>query len=352
MEEIMRIAIRGISKSAFFGLALILLGVGAAAQAPPTGDTFVSAAKSNTNYGNNSSLVVQSGGGGSTFVQFNLSSLPSGVVPSQLNKATLRLFISGLTAGGSFDVYFINGAWNENNVAYANAPPLGPSVALGVPVASSAKDNYVEVDVTPALRAWMSGTQQNYGLALVPSPLSQISAAFDSKEATNTSHEPALLYSFNGPAGPQGPTGPQGPIGPQGAQGPQGIQGPIGPVGPQGPSGTSHAWIYSNHSRSVGLPFGGNDVQVAQVTVPSGNYVIGGKVQVDNTTGISQSATCTLSTGDTTRANPASNSSATIALQDSAIFSVTTTITLNCSEVLGGTASNVVLTAIEVDQLN
>src|SRR5262249_21741441 len=150
---------------------------------------------------------------------------------------TLKLFVSGLTSSGNFDVFFINGEWNENNVTYANSPPLGSSVALGVPVVASAKNNYVEVDVTPALQAWMNGSQQNYGLALVPSPLSQISATFDSKEATNTSHEPQLLYSFNGLTGPQGPEGPLGPIGPQGIQGLQGIQGPLGPAGAQGPVG-------------------------------------------------------------------------------------------------------------------
>jgi len=42
----------------FCAVALPLL-----AQAPPNRDTFVSAAKSTTNYGSNASLVVQVGGG-------------------------------------------------------------------------------------------------------------------------------------------------------------------------------------------------------------------------------------------------------------------------------------------------
>src|SRR5262249_1566629 len=141
------------------GLALNLISAVAFAQAPPIGDTFVSASKSGTNYGNNASLAVQSAGGGTVFVQFNLSSLPSEAIPDELSKATLKLFVSGLTSSGNFDVFFINGEWNENNVTYANSPPLGSSVALGVPVVASAKNNYVEVDVTPALQAWMNGSQ-------------------------------------------------------------------------------------------------------------------------------------------------------------------------------------------------
>jgi hypothetical protein len=182
------------------------------AQAPPSGDTFVSANKASTNYGFNSSLVVQASGGGNTLVQFNLSSLPNGVTASQLNKATLRLFVSGLTDSGTSDVYLINGAWNENTVTYSNAPPLGTLVKSAASVPASAKENFVEVDITSALETWLTTPSQNYDIALVPSPLSSISASFNSKEATDTAHEPQLIYSFNGPVGPQGPAGPAGGV--------------------------------------------------------------------------------------------------------------------------------------------
>jgi len=221
-----------------------------AAQAPPSQDSFISPAKPSTNYGANSSLAVQAGGG-STLLQFNLSALPGGVTVSQLNKATLRLFVTGFTTAGNFDVYLVNSSWSENSITYNSAPALGALVMSGAPVSSTAKNNFIQIDVTSALQQWMSGTP-NYGLILVPSPLSQISVTFDSKEDSTLSHEPELLYSFNGPAGavgpagptgatgPIGPLGPVGPQGPQGAAGPQGqqgVQGLIGPVGAQGPQG-------------------------------------------------------------------------------------------------------------------
>jgi hypothetical protein len=189
----------------FCAVALPLL-----AQAPPSQDTFVSSAKSTTNYGNNASLVVQTGGGGNTFIQFNLASLPTGVSASQLNNSKLRLFVSGFTTAGTFDVYLINAKWSENTVTYSAAPQLGVLVVSGINVPSIAKNTFIEVDVTSALEQWISGAQPNFGLALVPSPLSQISVTFDSKEDSFLSHEPALLYSFNGVAGPQGPAGPVG----------------------------------------------------------------------------------------------------------------------------------------------
>src|SRR5437588_702530 len=125
------------------------------AQAPPTQDTFVSASKSSTNYGGNASLVVQAGGGGNTFVQFNLSSLPTGVNAGQLNNAKLRLFVSGFTTAGAFDIYLINGKWSENTVTYASAPPLGSLLVSGFNVPSSAKNTFIEVDVTAALQQWI-----------------------------------------------------------------------------------------------------------------------------------------------------------------------------------------------------
>jgi len=240
----------------FSSIGLNLLG-----QAPPSQDTFISAAKSTVNYGSNASLVVQSGNGGNTLLQFNLASLPTGISASQVNNARLRLFVSGFTSAGTFDVYLLNGSWNESTVTYSTAPALGSLVISNVNVPSTSKNTFIEVDVTSALQQWISGAQSNYGLALVPSPLSQISVTFDSKEDASISHEAALLYSFNGPAGPQGAPGPQGlqgiqglqgvqgdpgPRGLPGAQGIQGLIGPVGPVGPQGPGGFTGMQQFTN----------------------------------------------------------------------------------------------------------
>jgi hypothetical protein len=186
-------AVRGISFVALFLVAGTLLH----AQAPPSQDGFVSAAKPNTNYESNSpgSLAVQ-GSGSTSFVQFNLSSIPTNTTANLINKASLRLFVSGFTAAGTFDIYLVSSGWNENTVTYASAPTLGAIVASGISVPATAKNNFIEVDITSALQAWVGGSQKNNGVALVPSPLSTISATFSSKEDTTVSHEPELLFSL------------------------------------------------------------------------------------------------------------------------------------------------------------
>lgn len=256
-----------------FAFALPLL-----AQAPPSQDTFVASMRPNANFGGNASLAVQPGV--TALVQFNLSSLPTGVTAGQLNKATLRLYASGLTTAGTFDVFLVTGSWNEGTATFNNKPTLGTSVATGVSVAANARDAFLLVDITPALQAWLSGSP-NKGIALVPSSASSLSVTFDSKEATNTSHEPQLLYSFNGPAGPQGPQGIQGPQGLQGFQGPPGIDGAQGPAGPQGPAGLSDLYFTTNFSSIVPITsnFEPGDV-VATLALPAGYFHVVGSIPV------------------------------------------------------------------------
>jgi hypothetical protein len=98
-------------------------------------------------------------------------------------------------------------------------------------------NQYVLIDITSAVQAWLNGTQTNYGVALVG--IGSVNANFDSKENTNMGHSPELDIVFinSGPQGPMGLQGPQGPAGPQGAQG---LQGPIGLTGATtGRSGTA-----------------------------------------------------------------------------------------------------------------
>jgi hypothetical protein len=157
-----------------------------------------------------------------------------------------------------------------------------------------------------------------------------------------------------GPQGLQGIQGPQGPLGPQGPTGPLGPSGPTGPAGPAGPSGMSHAWT----DRAASAALSTTDTTVAQVIVPAGTYLIFGKAAVQNeAASVPSSATCNLSTGDQTvieldqGSNPASTGA--IPVQDSATFSATSAVTMTCKVAAStGLATNAVLTAIAVDQLN
>src|SRR5271165_5058933 len=99
------------------------------------------------------------------------------------------------TTAGSFNVDYVNGTWAEKTIDASNAPALGTTIAASVPLITKDKNQYILVDVTTAVQAWLNGTP-NDGIALVAN--SPLSATFDSKEATKTSHTAELDIVFAG----------------------------------------------------------------------------------------------------------------------------------------------------------
>ena len=279
----------------FLAVALLLLPVRAAAQsATVTDDATTQLSSPTTNNGSSSNLGLQGPNLQESFVRFDLSVLPSGLQASNISKATLRLFLSNVSVGGTFDVRYVTGIWNEKTLTYNNAPPAGLLIAGSIPANTSQARDFVVVDVTSAVQAWLSGTANN-GIVLIGSPGSSISVNFDSKEAASTSHDPRIeievvITGPQGPAGPQGLTGPAGTNGSNGAPGaaatvqvgttmtvsagtpasvlnggtqnaavlnfliPQGPMGPIGLQGPQGQPGQTGAQGPQGIQGPIGLP--------------------------------------------------------------------------------------------------
>jgi hypothetical protein len=116
---------------ALFALAI----VSARAQLVPTDDSYVKDAVA-TNNGNSGVLNVKQGAAKtSTFVRFNLGSLPNGINGSSVAKATLRVFVTAANAAGSFDVYRVAGTWKESTITGTTQPALGTVITTGVVVA-------------------------------------------------------------------------------------------------------------------------------------------------------------------------------------------------------------------------
>ena len=131
-----------------------------------------------------------------SYIQFNLASVPASASVSQ---ATLKLYVHTVTTAGSFNVDFVNGSWAENTITSSLAPVLGTTIASSVPITVASKNQYILIDVTSALQAWLSGSQVNDGIALVAN--GTFNASFDSKESTTTSHPPELDVVFAGGGG-------------------------------------------------------------------------------------------------------------------------------------------------------
>lgn len=165
-------------------LAFILLPATAwATDAPLIGDASVSSANPTLNFGNLPNLTV--GGGNTALVQFDLSTLPSGLTSTGVIKATLQVFVNRVGTSGNLQVTSVLSPWSESLVTYDNLPATGATAGTG---AISAAGVYISVDVTNQVQSWVSAPASNYGLELTSSGL----AYLDSKESTTTSH-PAKL---------------------------------------------------------------------------------------------------------------------------------------------------------------
>jgi hypothetical protein len=175
------------------------------------------------------------------YLKFKLAStLPSGTPGTDVARATIKLYLSSVKSPGAVDVYQLTTNWSERTIASA-PPSLGAILQAGLTVQSDQEGKFLVIDVTSAVQQWLgtdglgAGGAPNYGVALVVRD--SASLILDSKENSQTSHEPQLNIQMSKSSGPQGPQGPQGEKGETGLEGPVGATGPPGPAGPQGPQG-------------------------------------------------------------------------------------------------------------------
>src|SRR6202142_929799 len=189
------------SLTRFTSLAICLLALWATparAQLTPSDDSYIDTTKPTVNYGTKVTLGVISPSQ-TAYVRFDLSSIPTGYTSANIAKASLKVYVNAVTSAGSFNVDFVNGTWTESGLAADNAPALGTTIAASVPLTTAQVHDYVVIDVTAALQAWLNGTEANDGLALVAN--SPLSATFDSKESTTQSHPAELDIVFAGGGG-------------------------------------------------------------------------------------------------------------------------------------------------------
>lgn len=233
--------------TAFFLLAAIFIAPHAdAVEALLLQDTYVDSGTSGgkppnaSNYGSGMDLRVFKGNGriGRSFLKFSFATLPAGTAASDVIHARLRIWVnSNSTIAGSITLSPVTAAWDEYTLKdnITGSLTFGSPKLAELPVASIS--NFVSIDVTDWVKAWLNGMLVNEGIVVEASAATSVlNLAFDSKESDQTSHEPRLEISLS-KIGPTGPVGPQGAPGVAGAVGATGATGPAGPPGDAGPAG-------------------------------------------------------------------------------------------------------------------
>jgi hypothetical protein len=210
-------------------LLLLAPALAQPARPPLTGDTYVSSASVTANFGAAENLQI--GGGNTGLIAFDLSAYAPG---TNVTQAWLRLYVSGVAAGGTISFHVVTSPWAEGLVNANTQPSAAAAFATSAAAASGA---FLMVDVTAEVQAWIATPASNLGLQIT-APAGAL-VAIDSKENTHSSH-PVLLdlaIAITGPEGAAGAMGPAGATGTAGTAGATGIAGLTGATGPDGPQG-------------------------------------------------------------------------------------------------------------------
>ncbi len=269
--------------------AATLILVASAQSFSVIGDTYISSANPTTNFGNLGTLSVAPGT--TSFIQVDLSRLTAlGVTASQIQQATMTVFVNRVLASGGLDVAEVTSAWSESTVTFNTRPTQGAPFASNIPAASQGQ--YVTFDITNQLQGWVTTPSTNFGVAISPAVAQpSTNVVLDSKESTTTSHA-AFIDVVLASAGPPGATGATGPAGVAGATGPTGATGFAGPAGPTGATGFAGP---AGATGAMGFP------GAPGATGPSGPTGPTGGVANSYTVGASRAAP--LTNGQTATAN-------------------------------------------------
>jgi hypothetical protein len=220
---------------AAIGLAVFLPAMLAAGSAPLSGDAYINPGDSN-NYGGQPGIDIGGANNSEGLLQFDLSKLPAGETSANVSSAKLRIFVDNISAFGSITVSLANAPWTENTVNGVTNPVPGPgaTVQSGIPITTI--NQYIEIDVTSQVVAWLNGAPND---GFIITAQNNASLVLDAKENQATSHPAALVILFSGAAGPSGATGATGPTGATGSTGPVGPTGATGAPGPTGATGAN-----------------------------------------------------------------------------------------------------------------
>ena len=289
--------------------ALLIAGLSPlAAQAvvlPIIADTHVAA----TNAG--ASVAVNINGSTKALLNFDASTLPSGITSSDIAKATLVFYVKSVPTSGKVQVSPITDSWNENTVTASNVPLSGASQETSTNISSG--NTYFAVDVTNTVLNWVDAPATNKWLMLEPAGLTPTtSLTIDSKEAIQTSHPAYIEIALKGPVGATGATGAAssvaGPIGATGATGLTGLTGSqgltgatgaastvAGPTGSTGAVGATGATGLTGLTGSQGLT--GATVAASTIAGPTGPTGATGATGATGLTGLTGSQGLTGATG-------------------------------------------------------
>src|SRR5262249_5255630 len=118
------------------------------AQITPSQDSYINTATAAPNYGSAPTLDVVSSETSiqTTYTKFDLSPIRAGYKSSNVAKATLKLFVNGVSTNGSFNLDLVIGTWSEKTITATLLPALGTTIKGSIPLTTANVNNYITID--------------------------------------------------------------------------------------------------------------------------------------------------------------------------------------------------------------
>lgn len=103
-----------------------------------TDDVYVDMVDIDTNFGSNPNLVVQNvsisnrSGANQAYMNFSLTTLPNVINGTDIEKATLRIWVDKVNTPGLVKLHLVNASWDENLLTGATIPSTGYIASLNI----------------------------------------------------------------------------------------------------------------------------------------------------------------------------------------------------------------------------
>jgi hypothetical protein len=162
-------------------------------------DTYICDCLPNVNNPNGPTNVLYQGQYGQCFdrllIQFDLSSLPAGAT---IDSAFLNLRYMSLygSLSGQMAYYRITEDWNETTVTFSTQPDTSHDFEFLTdwPIAGT---QWYEVNITPLVQAWFTGSVPNYGLyGFAVNTTGTCCAEFRSSDYSSSVYRPKLVIYY------------------------------------------------------------------------------------------------------------------------------------------------------------
>lgn len=147
---------------------------------------------------NDTAVTLNGGGWGDRYdiyIEWDLSAMPSPEKVSTV-KACFKV-ASSPTNNPTNYIRVVTGTWSAPNVTSTNYPAITTTgqVAMSDPRAIGV-GNYDCINITTIYTSWMNGTQRNYGIAIVPTNISNTAFTYHSSNAASAANYPYLEITY------------------------------------------------------------------------------------------------------------------------------------------------------------